>query len=164
MALTTGFQSGAYTGSYNSSALGLITDSWRIRQSMEAQAVRADYYGDSVIDQIYRGGNAFCIFEGLAWASVSAIIGGPTSIGTMGIANLGCFTSSGGLSQALVLTAKNSSGSCAPSPQTLTAPSAYIAEGFDIEYALGNSLRTLPLMLRLMPYLNGGEIFWYSMT
>ena len=164
MALSTGFQSGSYTGTWNSNALGLITDAWRIRQTMEATAVRADYYGDSVIDQIYRGGNAFCIFEGLNWASVAAIIGGSTSIGTMGIANLGCFTNAGGLAKALVLTARISSGSCAPSPATLTAAATYLAEGFDIEYALSNSLRTLPLMLRLMPYLSAGEVYWYTMT
>lgn len=164
MALSTGFQSGSYTGTYNSLALGLIVDAWRIRQTFEASAVRADYYGDSVIDQIYRGGNAFCIFEGLNWASVAAVIGGATSIGTMGIANVGCFTNASGLAKALVLTARISSGSCAPSPVTLTAASAYLAEGFDIEYALGNSLRTLPLMLRLMPYLTASEVYWYSMT
>lgn len=164
MALTTGFQSGSYTGTWNSIALGLITDAWRIRQTMEATAVRADYYGDSVIDQIYRGGNAFCIFEGLNWASVASIIGGSTAIGTMGIANLGCFTGASGLAKPLVLTARIASGACAPSPATLTAALSFLAEGFDIEYALGNSLRTLPLMLRLLPYLSGGEIYWYSMT
>lgn len=164
MALSTGFQAGAYNGAWNSGALGLITDAWRIRQSMEAMAVRADYYGDSVIDQILRGGNAFCIFEGLNWAGAAAIIGGSTSIGIMGIANLGCFTNNGGLAKALVLTAKNSSGTCAPSPQTLTAAATFLAEGFDVEYALGNSLRTLPLMLRLMPYTSGGDVAWYTLT
>lgn len=164
MALSTGFQSGSYSGTWNSGALGLISDAFRIRQTMEANAVRADYYGDSVIDQIYRGGNAFCIFEGLNWAGAAAIIGGSTAIGTMGIASLGCFTNLGGGARALVLTAKNLSGNCAPSPATVTAASSYLAEGFDIEYALGNSLRTLPLMLRLMPYLSGGEVYWYTMT
>lgn len=164
MALSTGFQSGSYTGTWNSAALGLIAADWRIRQTFEASAVRADYYGDSVIDQIVRGGNAFCIFEGLDWAAASAIIGGSTAIGTMGISRMGCFTNAGALAKALVLTARISSGSCAPSPATVTAASTFLAEGFDVEYALGNSLRTLPLMLRLMPYLSAGEVYWYTMT
>jgi len=164
MALTTGFQSGSYTGTWNSSALGLIADAWRIRQTMEAQGVRADYYGDSVIDLIYRGGNAFCIFEGLAWSSVAAIVGGSTSIGVMGVANLGCFFSNAAIAKALVLTARISSGNCAPSPATVTATLAGLAEGFDIEYSLGNSMRTLPVMLRLLPYAVSSEVNWYVMT
>lgn len=164
MALTTGFQSGAYTGTYNSLSLGLIADAWRIRGTMESHAVRADYYGDSVIDLIRRGGNYFCVFEGLNFAAVMAIAGGVSGAGTMGISSIGCFLAAGGLTKALVLTAKNVSGSCAPSPLTLTAPNSTLAEGFDLEYALGNSLRTVPMMLRLLPYESAGEVYWYSTT
>lgn len=164
MALSTGFQSGAYTGTWNSSSLGLIADAWRIRQAMEAQAVRADYYGDSVIDLIRRGGNAFVIFEGLNWAAVMAIVGGSSAAGTMGISSVGCFVSAASLAKALVLTAKNLSGVCAPSPSTFTAANTFLAEGFDLEYALGNQLRTVPIMLRCLPYEVAGEVYWFITT
>jgi len=164
MPLTTGFQSGSYTGTWSGDSLGLITDAWRIRQTFESHAVRADYYGDSVIDLIKRGGNAFCIFEGLQWSSVAVVLGGSTAIGTMGIANLGCLVTNTAFADALVLTARIASGSCAPSPASVTASLATVAEGFDVEYALGNSLRSLPIMLRLLPYLSSSEVYWYQMT
>lgn len=162
MALTTGFQSGSYSGTYNALDIGLIQDAFRIQQTMEAQGVRADYYGDSVIDLILRGGNAFCIFEGLKWASVSAIVGGPLNIGTMGIANLGSFVGNCGLAKSLVLTARASS--CTVSPASITAASAFLAEGFNLEYSLGNSLRVLPIMLRMLPTLISSEVKWYEMA
>jgi len=164
MALSTGFVSGSYSGTWNSADIGLIADAWRIRQTMEAQGVRADYYGDSVIDMIYRGGNAFCIFEGLVWASIATMIGGgQSSMGNMGIANLGCFVGLGALGKALVLTARSVSP-CAPAPTTVTASLSYLAEGFDIEYSLGNSMRTVPVMLRLLPTLISAEVKWFVMA
>jgi hypothetical protein len=165
MALTTGFMSGSFAGTYDSNTLGLIADAFRIQQTFEAQGVRADYYGDSVIDLIPRGGNAFCIFEGLNWGAVTAIVGGATSIGNMGIANMGSLVGSCGLAKALVLTARNQTcGAAANSPVTITSASTFLAEGFNIEYSLGNSLRTLPIMLRMLPTLISSEVKWYVMA
>lgn len=164
MALTTGFQSGVYNGTWNAVSIGLIAEAWRIRQTMEAQSVRADFYGDSVIDLIYRGGNAFCVFEGLNWAGVTTIVGGSTSIGTMGIASLGCLFGRAGVAKPLVLTAKTATGVCAPSPALITASLTTMAEGFNFEVAYGSTLRTVPMMLRLLPYDVAAEIYWYQMT
>lgn len=163
MGLSASFQSGRYSGTWNSSSLGVISDAFRIRQTMEAQQVRADFWGDSVIDLVYRGGNAFCVFEGLSWTSVAAVVGGATSIGTMGIANVGCLFGNAGLSKALVLTAVGSGG-CAPAPTSITAAAANLAEGFDVEFALANQLRTLPIMMRLLPTLISSEVYWYVMA
>lgn len=163
MGLSSTFMSGRYSGTWNSASLGTIADAFRIRQSMEAQQVRADFWGDSVIDLVYRGGNAFCVFEGLSWTSVTAVLGGATAIGTMGIANVGCLFANAALSKALVLTAAGS-GACAPSPTTITAAAANLAEGFDVEYAMANQLRTVPIMMRLLPTLITSEVYWYVMA
>ena len=168
MALTTGFRSGSFSGVWGTPAvsLGLIQDAFRIQQTFEAQGVRADYYGDSVIDLIPRGGNAFCIFEGMDWAAVTAIVGGALSIGNMGISKMGSLVGNCGLARPLVLTARNvTCGAVAASPRTITAPSTFLAEGFNIEYSLGNSLRTLPIMLRMLPILDTDlEVKWYIMA
>lgn len=163
MGLSATFQSGRYNGTWDGSSLGVIADAFRIRQAMEAQQVRADFWGDSVIDLIYRGGNAFCVFEGLSWTSIAAVVGGATAIGTMGIANVGCLFGNAGLSKALILTAVGSGG-CAPAPTTITAAAANLAEGFDVEFALANQLRTLPIMMRLLPTLITSEVYWYVMA
>lgn len=170
MSLTTGFRSGSFSGvwgaSPNNYSIGLIAGDFRIQQTFEAQGVKADYYGESVIDLILRGGNAFCIFEGLNWAAITAIVGGALSVGNMGIANMGSLVGNCGYAKPLVLTARNPlCGVVAASPLSITSPKTFLAEGFNIEYSLGNSLRVLPIMLRMLPTLDTDlEVKWYMMA
>ena len=67
MALDT-FVSGAYTATYNAVAVGMTEDGFKLNQSISQENIdKSDLYGDTLLDFIYRGGQAFIQYTGKAY-------------------------------------------------------------------------------------------------
>lgn len=155
---------GAYTATYNSTAMGQQEDGFRIRMSIAKEEIRSNTYGDSVIDAVYRGANVFLsgtFIERdsvLAKAAVSPFNPYGAGMGIMGLVGRLDF----GLTSPIVLTAI--SGLSATSSLTsLTATNAIIDQNLSTEVSLANRASFLPLTFRLYPYLSS-DVKWFAVT
>ncbi len=160
---------GAYTGTYNSVAMGQQEDGFRLRMSFAEEEIRSNTYGDSVIDAVYRGGNVFLsgVFiesdSVLAKAAVSPL--NPWGLGAS-VSGLGFMGTVGrlafGVSQAIVLTAVTGL-SAASSIATLTATNSLLDQNLSQETVLANRARYIALTFRLFPYLST-DVKWFAVT
>ena len=71
MALDT-FVAGRYSGTYNAVDVGITDDGYTLQQDLSVEAIdESDAYGGTLIDFIYRGGNAFLRFMSKAYKAGS---------------------------------------------------------------------------------------------
>lgn len=148
------FVGGWYTGAFAASALGLTRDGFRYRQDILAQEIRGDAYGDSIIDMIYRGGNAMITLVGIEYDSMATqafSVGG--AAGRMGVVGRLFEPNTAG---SLVLT--RGSAATTATPTTVTASKGNPVG--QLEFNMENRLREFPLSFQLFPYASGGNTVW----
>lgn len=164
MAIET-FLSGAYTGTYNSVAIGLTRDGYRLRYSMSQQAIdRSDGFADSLLDGVWRGGRVTVSFTTLSYAKGIAVVWPWSSalyILSETASPIGRLASD--VAKSLVLTS-TAGTPAATTPATLTATKAIVPPNFDTEILYDSSLREVPIQLALLPVNSAGTVSWATTT
>lgn len=159
------FVGGPYVTAYGSgpTSIGLTEDGIRYRQAIHKAAVRADAYGDSVIDEFYRGGDVHLTLVGLEYgAGLKALLypfsPTPGQIGKMGLVGRSVESQ---IASAIVLSAIAGTPA-ATNPASLTAAKACI-EG-EVDFELAARLRRIPVTMRCYPYTSNSETVWCVVT
>ena len=155
--------SGSYSVAWNSTAMGKDESGVRLISRNHQAPVRSDYYGDSLLDLIYRGQDVSAMFTSLEYSNSPLGAGWPWAAtwGQMGVVGrLACGSS---IAQPLVLTAVTGTPAAA-SPATITGSKAIVAEGHSLELLFANQVRTVPLAWNLLPYTSGDTVLWFSTT
>jgi hypothetical protein len=147
MALDT-FVAGSYLHTYNGASTGLSEDGYALDQELPQEEVKGDYYGESVIDTITRGGNTFLQFDSLAYKAGSLAAMYPfAGLGIMGLPGLL------GSDQAAPSVLGATAGTpAANAPASLSASKSLIAPGHNAQLKFQTRLRKVPVRLRLLPY------------
>jgi hypothetical protein len=156
---------GAYAGTYNSVAIGPTENGWRLRKTMSGQAIdESDQYGNTLIDFFYRGGScrlscdaqeykAGTIAPFWPWGSMGQVI---TTANPIGIR-------ASDVAKAVVLTSTANTPAAA-APASLTATYAVMAPGQDVNLDFHSKLRTVPIILQLLPYASSSNTVWFILT
>lgn len=149
MALDT-FVAGAYLHTFAGASSGLSEDGYTLDQEMPQEEVRGDYYGESVIDAVIRGGNVLLQFDSLAYkaGSIAAMLPG-SSLGAMPQPGLLATD----LASASVLSA-TAGTPAANAPASLVASKSLVAPGQNSQLRYQSRLRKVPVRLRLYPYIS----------
>lgn len=156
---------GAYTGTYNSVAVGPTQKGFELSQSFKTELIdETDQWGLTVIDAVYRGGEAFLQFESRTYKAGATTPFAPW--GALGVvatttAPIGRLASN--VAAATVLTAVANTPAAA-APASLTASLSLLAENFDGKLLFDSRLRNVPVRLRLYPGLSGGTLTWFTLT
>ncbi len=148
MALGT-FISGAYTGTFNSAALGITEDGYALQSEPKSEVInKSDVYGDATIDAIHRGVDWFVQTEFMEYKAgpLSVWAFWQSAIGVQG--TIGVLASS--LAFPLVLTATAGTPAAA-TPATLTGLLAMLAPGSNPMAQFVSRLRTIPVRMQLLP-------------
>lgn len=156
---------GAYTGTYNAVAIGPTEDGFKLTKTMSASLIEAsDVYGDTLIDGFYRGGS--CRLACDAQEYKSGTIAPFWPFGGMG----SVFTSAipagrrlSDLASAIVLTSTANTPAAA-APASLTGAYSIMAPGQSVELSFNTKLRTVPIVLQLLPYTSSSNTIWFTTT
>jgi len=167
------FVSGPYTATYDGSSIGISERGWEIEQTWFGEPIIGDNMGDSIQDNVYRGGN--CFFSSVlqefniakvrrAFWPYATNMGWSGVIGCNDIAVNNAMTGDNGQ---LVLNVVTSacSGASVYGPSSVTVPHAHIAKNFPIRITLGATHRKVPIRLQAYPTsLPSGSQSWFSTT
>lgn len=166
MALDT-FAAGAASGVYNSLALGLMKDGYKVQTVMKAQAIdETDGYAQSTLDFIYRGQDAFIAFQCRTWKAgpKAAIVPWTGVLGKISSAAVPVSSlASSVAAKTLVLTAAANTPAAAD-PASLTAPGSMLVPGFQAEWNWDSRLRELPVRMQVLPYVSGSDVLLFTLT
>ena len=145
--------SGAYTGTWNSNALGVLSDDgFEIGMSLKAQPFdQSDAWGLTMVEAIYRGQDWTVRLVGREWKA--ALLNIFLAFGQVGTGTLtphlgfigDLFTT---YAKSLVLTRALTT----PTPATLTATQSVLSPNNRSTFNLTSKIRELPLELSLIPY------------
>lgn len=144
---------GPYTLKYGTSGsevdIGLHEGPVRMQITSHARDVRADRFGDSVLDGIYRGGDCFLLFVLKEWdaAAKAAMWPFDTDLGLSG--KIG--RSMTDVAKSFVLTAIAGTPAATNGPATRTFAKAIFSPEHNKEVIFGNEERNVPLVLRCYP-------------
>jgi hypothetical protein len=172
---------GPYNGTYDALSttdgtglgavsFGKVDTGFRIRLQFTKEAVRGDLYGDTIIDNVFRGGNCHLSLVGIEYGVglvgvftvYSGTPGGTPTLGVIGRLGLpGVMDSGSKYAGAVVLTAVAGT-TAAAAPATLTAAEGIVSEE-TIEILLSTQYRRVPITLQLLPYLNSVNV-WFTVT
>lgn len=158
------FIAGRYSGTYDSSNLGLMQAGFEMQYDHKEQEInRSDAYGDTLIDTIARGGNWSIQYEAMeAWLTglKRAVLPYMSNLGELGtIGTLGSAAA-----KALVLTATSGTPAAA-SPATLTATLCKLAPNSQTRvFQMDSMLRTVPVRMILLPADASGTIKHFTTT
>lgn len=153
---------GPYSATYNSLNVGHTEKGYTLEEEILKEEVKADAYGDMVMDAFYRGLNVTLNFIGIEWSAAAT----PTMLCPYS-ATAGVSGQPGqvarlmeGLAQVLVLTdvALTASDN---KPASLTANKAIRHERTSISFA--SLMRKVDFQMRLFPYLST-EVKHYVLT
>ncbi len=153
------FISGAYTATYDTSALGITAvDSIKINHQVFKQLITGDNFAETPQDAVFRGMAVFLDFTlneynatgarkafwpyGTAWGTMSSVIG---------------TTDQATNAKQLILTAVAGTPAAA-APATITFPKAILAENYPVDILMGPRLREIPVRMRIYPN-SSGEFF-----
>jgi hypothetical protein len=151
---------GPYTGAYDGTSVGQSQDGFRLRYNVNKEVVRSDLYGESVIDACVRGRDVFLIWMGIEYQYALAPFWPYAAFGVgeqAGVLDVGS-----GLASSMILTVVTGT-TAVGAPNTLTGAQAIIDENFNGELAFRSGARTLPVTMRLYPYISSG-LRWFSLT
>lgn len=162
--------SGAYTGVWNSFALGTQNDDgYALMGTYQGQEVNlSDAYGMTLVEAIWRGINWRLRFRGLEWnkpgilAAMQAFgsVAAPSTTFTPTLLNIGNRATL--FAKTLLLTAIL--GNPPTTPQTLTAESAVIGPQMNVEYLMTSKVREAPFEMVLLPYSSSGSNLSFTTT
>lgn len=160
------FAPGYYAQTIDTSPVdcGLVEGVRRLRRRFEWEKIKADKWGDTTIDGVYRGGECFLSVIYKEWkAPVKTIIANmfvPADIGAVGevgeLITTFCKTTT--------LTAQAGSPAAAAGPATIVASQIITAPQNDMEFLLGNLQRDVPVLFQLIPYDDSGTLRFFSIT
>lgn len=165
MALDT-FVSGRYSSTYNSTDTGITESGYELSIQSSADVIdESDAYGGTALDFVYRGGNVFMEFLGLAykagaitpfwpWGAMGVLLTGPAPLGRL----------ASNVAAAHVLTSVANTPAAA-APASLTGTKAILAPGYDAKLLYNSKLRKVPIRLQYLPYdATGGVFRWWAET
>lgn len=161
MALDT-FIAGRYSTTYNSVDVGITEQGYELQQDSKAQLInQSDAYGEMIIDFVYRGGDVYLTFEGLAYKAGAITPFWPWgAIGVTGvIARL-----ASDVALATVMTATTGTPAVA-TPATWTSSKSILAPNNPARLLYNSRLRTVPIRLLILPVdVGAGVIKWFTQT
>ena len=161
MALIDTVAAGRYSATYNSVDVGITQTGYEISLESKWQEITpTDAFGDTIIDGVFRGGNCYCQFEGMAYKAGAITPFWPW--GALGIlattaAPIGRLASDVAL--AFVMTDTDATPA-ATIPATLTASKAILAPNNPAKLLFDSRLRTVPIRLQFLPYLSTDHKFF----
>ena len=167
MAIQTALVAGAYTSTFNAVALGLTNDGFTLTQDAKAELIQqSDQYGDSILDGIFRGGNAYVDCECKTFVAGSVTPFWPYGGGTLGVLSTTAVPVGAQLStiaKALVLSVIASTSASGTTPQinTFTASLAILPPDANLKLLFTSKLRMVPLRFLLLPTLSSGVTTWW---
>lgn len=160
---------GQYTTTWNSVSVGVTRQGFELQMMLRQEVIaETDAYGESTIDYIYRGGDAF-----VQWNSRSYIPGSTAPFWPWGGGTLGVMANASNpiaglasaVAQPLVLTAlANTPAKTAGAPNTLTGSLSILAPNFDGRLLFDSRLRDVPIRHQLLPSNSSGTISWFTLT
>lgn len=167
---------GAYSATYETRVagtlagstqdLGLVDGAWLVQQTPSISDITADYWGDAVIDGIYRGMNMALVVTFKEWKEsvLDAVWQFDESPGVAGIHGR-CVSDMAGR---IVLTATTGTpaASLTPGNATWTFPYCLIMPQHTLEIPLGNEERLLRMTFRVYPTVVAGtsSMTYYTHT
>ena len=158
------FLAGPYTASYNAQSLGVTEDGWEMEYTFSGDPIVGDNLGDSVQDQVYRGGN--CFFSAilsewnlaavrLAFWPFHSTFG---RIGEVGANVIDATTNFGG-AEALVLSL--SGAICrhggVVGPVTITVRHGVLALNTPVRHLFASRHRKVGIRMQALPYVSGAS-------
>jgi len=154
---------GRYTATWNSLALGLMSDQgYRLSVSIKEQLInRSDGYAQTLIETVYQGADWRIVMEALEYgaAAIATAINPFATLGALGtISVLGT-----GVAQTLVLTSTVGTPAAA-APATLTATKAKQGQNSNTELSFTSAMRTVPLSMDLLPETVSATVKHFAIT
>lgn len=147
--------------------VGLVEGVDRFQRTAEAQDIRVDAYGETVVDGVYRGGQMFVLMTFKEWTDTVKALLWPFG-GTQVSPDFGAVGPVGSLmtnlAGILVLTAVTGTPAATNGPATINFGSAIISPGHNSEVILGSEERNVPVVFRCYPYDNSGTLVWFTET
>lgn len=150
---------GPYTCSHNAASPGLTRDGFRLNVERFKTPVQSDYYGESVIDSVIRGGNVSLTWEGIEYAAAVAVL---TNHQFAAHVLAGKLDVGSTLVETTTLTAVAGT-TAASTPASLSSTHSVPMEGQN-ELLFAAQLRTVPITLRFYPYDSSGTVIWFATT
>ena len=173
---------GAYYATYSGLYVGVIEDGFELEQTYYTEPIRGDNLGDSIQDEIYRGGDCYFNFVLIEYLQALLAVGddatysGPIfhphdpKAGEVGFPGL---TRLQYAAQPLVLTEYVAITTSAPS--VYTANKAVLASNFPVRILLANRLKRVPMRMIAYPqgvsgtavtvsYTDMASVKWYDTT
>lgn len=140
---------GPYLATYKGSGLGGLEGTPRFSMSGEAQDIRASEFGESVVDGVYRGGNAFLLLVLKEWnpATKAAMWPFGADLGLSGVIGRSMVDMAG----VLLLSAVAGTTGATKGPVTRSFPLAIFSPGHNKEVLFGTEERNVPIVLRCYP-------------
>lgn len=137
---------------------GLVEGVRRLRRRHKWEPIKADKWGDTTIDGVYRGADVFLSMVFKEWKTPvkDRILNmfSPTDVGAVG--EVGELITN--FAKEIVLTAQAGSPAAAAGFATLTASLAITAAENEIEVLMGNLQRDVPVLFQLIPYETSGPV------
>lgn len=163
-ALSVAFAPGYYEATYNGNSLGLVEGPRRFRRRAAGEPIRADKYGDSVIDMIYRGGDQFLMMTFKEWTAtvLSALWPWGADYGAMGDCGRAAVMQS--LAKEILLQAVSTTPAYSVGPAVQRYYACILAEENDTEILFGNTQRDVPILFRCFPVSVSGTVRWFSLS
>ena len=158
---------GAYTGTWNSVALGLTRTGFTIANTTKAEIINeTDGYGLTTIDWIYRGMDVFCQYNcreykagpiGAFWPW------GGNQMGRVVTAAVPIGSLASGAAKPFVLTV-TANTPAAGAPATITGLLSLLAPNFDAQLLYDSRLREVPIRMQFLPYASSTDILCFTQT
>lgn len=147
---------GPYTCSHNGASPGITRDGFRLNIERFKTPIQSDYYGESVIDSVLRGGNVSMTWEGIEYTAALAVLTNHQFAAQVLAGKLDVASS---LVETTTLTAIAGT-QAATNPYTLSTTHSVLMEG-QTELLFAAQLRTVPISLRLYPYESSNVVIWF---
>ena len=168
MALDT-FVAGPYVGTYNAVGIGLTEDGYDLDAGLKQEVIdESDGYGNSLLDYIYRGGDAFMNWSAKAFkpGSISPLWPWGGSLGEISSTTgpVGRLASDMALPLILTAVANTPAAVVGNACVTFTASKSILAPGFGIKLNFNSKLRKVPTRLALLPYVSTTKIINFTLA
>ena len=150
------FIAGAYSALYNAVGVGITAEGFKLDIMLkEEQINETDAYGGSLLDYVYRGGDATMEFKSKAFKAGSVAPMWPW--GPLGqivslLLPVGRLASDAAQTFLMTAAANTPAAMSAYACTTLTASKAILAPGYNASLLFNSKLREVPCKLALLPY------------
>lgn len=160
------FVAGPYAVSYAGSSIGITERGFELEQNFFEEPIIGDALGDTVMDAVYLGGEAFfnAVLQEYGNATARAALWPYATVGQTG--QVGRLHSD--IASPLVLTVVAGTRAAAHGPATVTAPLALLPGNFPVRILFSARHRKVPIRMRALPnlvqYSGQGNAAWFSIS